>query len=168
MARAESSSKAPVQAGLSPGRFGSSDPEPAHFHWSGVTFTADSGIVTPGLYQVNTFGTDFFYTWALALALPCIVLCCTMPMLGLHKDYTWSSGGLDFGSDNGKAKGKAGQGPKPSQRQPTAITIRGTREWREWLERGAEHCLTDVAKLVDVAVSQYLKAQGFDEPRPKR
>lgn len=55
-----------------------------------------------------------------------------------------------------------------SSRQPTAITVRGSREWREWLERGAEHCLTDVAKLVDVAVSQYLKAQGFEEPRPKR
>jgi hypothetical protein len=64
--------------------------------------------------------------------------------------------------------------PKPkgddpsSKRQPTAITIRGSKEWREWLERGAEHCLTDVSKLVDVAVSQYLKAQGFDETRPKR
>ncbi len=57
---------------------------------------------------------------------------------------------------------------KPSQRQPTAVTIRGSKEWRDWLERGAEHCLTDVAKLVDISVSQYLKAQGFEEPRPKR
>lgn len=57
---------------------------------------------------------------------------------------------------------------KLPQRQPTAITVRGSKEWREWLERGADHCLTDVAKLVDVAVSQYLKSQGFEEPRPKR
>ena len=63
-----------------------------------------------------------------------------------------------------KKPGKAGQ----PARQPTAITIRGSIAWREWLERGAEHCLTDVSKLVDVAVTQYLKAQGFDEPRPKR
>jgi len=48
------------------------------------------------------------------------------------------------------------------------MNIRGSLEWRQWLERGAEHCLTDVSKLVDVAVSQYLKAQGFEEPRPKR
>jgi hypothetical protein len=67
-----------------------------------------------------------------------------------------------------KAKPKGDPTPLPSKRQPTAITVRGSKEWRDWLERGASHCLTDVAKLVDVAVSQYLKAQGFDEPRPKR
>jgi hypothetical protein len=26
----------------------------------------------------------------------------------------------------------------------------------------------DVSKLVDIATAQYLKAQGFEEPRPKR
>jgi hypothetical protein len=56
----------------------------------------------------------------------------------------------------------------PPKRQPTAVTIRGSKEWREWLDRGADHCLTDVAKLIDVSVTRYLQAQGFEEPRPKR
>ncbi len=55
-----------------------------------------------------------------------------------------------------------------SVRQPTAITVRGSKEWRAWVERGAKHCLTDTSKLVDIAVSRYLKDQGFVEPRPER
>lgn len=55
-----------------------------------------------------------------------------------------------------------------SIRQPTAITIRGSKEWRSWLERGAEHCRTDTSKLLDIAAAHYLKSQGFDEPPPKR
>ncbi len=54
------------------------------------------------------------------------------------------------------------------RRQPTAVTIRGSKEWREWLDRGANHCMTDVAKLIDVSVAHYLKSQGFEEQRPKR
>jgi hypothetical protein len=55
-----------------------------------------------------------------------------------------------------------------AKRQPTAITIRGSKQWRAWLERGAEHCRTDTSKLMDIAVAHYLKAQGFDEPPPRR
>jgi len=55
-----------------------------------------------------------------------------------------------------------------SIRQPTAITVRGSKEWRAWLERGAEHCRTDTSKLLDIAAAHYLKSQGFDEPPPKR
>lgn len=57
---------------------------------------------------------------------------------------------------------------KPSSAKPTAVTIRGSSEWRDWLEQGAEHCLLDVAKLVDIAVTEYLKGRGFETPRPKR
>jgi predicted transcriptional regulator len=55
-----------------------------------------------------------------------------------------------------------------SVRQPTALTIRGSKEWRDWLERGARYCRTDSSKLVDIAVAHYLRAQGFDEPAPER
>jgi hypothetical protein len=37
-----------------------------------------------------------------------------------------------------------------------------------WLEREADYCMFDVSKLVDIATAQYLKVQGFEEPRPKR
>jgi hypothetical protein len=57
---------------------------------------------------------------------------------------------------------------RASVRQPTAITIRGSKEWRDWVERGSEHCRTDSSKLIDIALAFYLKAQGFNEPAPKR
>ena len=44
----------------------------------------------------------------------------------------------------------------------------GRPEWRDWVDRGAEYCRTDVAKLVDAALVDYLKQRGFDEPAPKR
>lgn len=56
---------------------------------------------------------------------------------------------------------------KPGPR-PTALTIKGALEWRGWVERGAEHCRTDVAKLVDAALVRYLKEHGFTEEAPKR
>jgi hypothetical protein len=64
------------------------------------------------------------------------------------------------------AKSKA-RPPRESPR-PTALTIKGRREWRDWVERGADFCRTDVAKLVDAALVDYLKQRGFDEPAPKR
>ena len=52
--------------------------------------------------------------------------------------------------------------------RPTALTLKGTLEWRAWVERGAEHCRTDVAKLVDAALVMYLKDQNFTEVAPRR
>jgi hypothetical protein len=72
-------------------------------------------------------------------------------------------------ADGTMAKSKrAASARAPSNRQPTAVTIRGSKEWRAWVERGAKYCRTDSSKLFDVAVAQYLKAQGFDEPPPER
>jgi hypothetical protein len=56
----------------------------------------------------------------------------------------------------------------PSTAKPTVLAIKGNREWREWVDRGAKHCRTDVAKLVDTALIHYLKDQGFAEPAPER
>jgi hypothetical protein len=60
--------------------------------------------------------------------------------------------------------------PKPVREnpRPTALTIKGRREWRDWVERGAGFCRTDVAKLVDAALVDYLKQRGFEEPAPRR
>lgn len=51
---------------------------------------------------------------------------------------------------------------------PKTIGVRSTGEWADWIERGARHCRTDVAKLIDAAVAEYVKARGFDEPPPER
>ena len=67
---------------------------------------------------------------------------------------------------NSKAKPKAQ--PKTQGANPIAITVRGPLEWREWVEQGAAHCRTDVAKLVDAALIEYLKGKGFAETPPKR
>jgi hypothetical protein len=48
------------------------------------------------------------------------------------------------------------------------MTIKGRPEWREWVDRAATFCRTDVAKLVDAALVEYLKQRGFDEPAPRR
>jgi hypothetical protein len=62
--------------------------------------------------------------------------------------------------------------PKPKTAQenprPTVLTIKGRQEWRGWVERAARFCRTDVAKLVDAALVEYLKQRGFDEPPPWR
>jgi len=64
--------------------------------------------------------------------------------------------------------------PKPNPKaardnpRPTAMTIKGRPEWRAWVERAADFCRTDVAKLVDAALVEYLKNRGFDEPAPRR
>ena len=62
--------------------------------------------------------------------------------------------------------------PKPNAAgadpRPTAMTIKGRVEWREWVERAAAFCRTDVAKLVDAALVDYLKQRGFDETPPPR
>lgn len=63
-----------------------------------------------------------------------------------------------------KAKSK----PTPEKPRPTALTIKGRPEWRDWVDRGAEFCRTDVAKLVDAALIEYLKQRGFAENAPKR
>lgn len=67
-----------------------------------------------------------------------------------------------------KAKRKQATAKAATGAKPTALTIRGSLDWRGWLERGADHCRTDVAKLVDAAVIEYLRGRGFEEMPPKR
>lgn len=71
------------------------------------------------------------------------------------------------------AKPKAPKAPKKTPARsatdkPTAITVKGTAEWREWVNRGAKHCRTEVAKVVDAALVDYFKGRGFTEEAPER
>ena len=52
--------------------------------------------------------------------------------------------------------------------KPRTIGVRATGEWAEWLEQAARHCRTDIAKLIDAAVVDYVKARGFEVPPPER
>jgi hypothetical protein len=49
-----------------------------------------------------------------------------------------------------------------------ALTLKGTPEWKAWVERASEHCRDTVSGLVDKAVAEYVKARGFEEPPPRR
>lgn len=72
------------------------------------------------------------------------------------------------GTAMGRPKSKATSKAEPERPPTKTVGMRSTVEWAEWLERGARHCRTDVAKLIDAAVMDYLKARGFDEPAPER
>jgi hypothetical protein len=65
-----------------------------------------------------------------------------------------------------KAPGKAP--PRRADAKPTAVTVKGSPEWREWVNRGAKHCRTEVAKVIDAALVDYFKARGFTEEAPER
>lgn len=71
-----------------------------------------------------------------------------------------------------RPKAPAKASPKAKKATPSggapALSIRGSAEWREWVQRGTEHCRLDVAKAVDAALIEYFKAKGFTEAPPKR
>jgi hypothetical protein len=61
--------------------------------------------------------------------------------------------------------------PKPDDqpsRRPVAVTIKGNEEWKKWLEDAATHCRLSVSALVDLLVTQYVKAQGYAKKPPER
>ena len=75
-----------------------------------------------------------------------------------------------YSEGNDVAPGKPATAKKRTavKRQAIAVTLRGSEAWKKWIEDGAKHCRTDVAKMIDKAVVEYLKAQGFTQPAPDR
>lgn len=57
--------------------------------------------------------------------------------------------------------------PGMEPRIPVA-TIKGTPEWKAWLEAVAGHCRETTASLFDHAVEEYAKKHGYDVPPPRR
>jgi hypothetical protein len=59
--------------------------------------------------------------------------------------------------------------PSPAQPPPIRrVALQACEAWIAWLEEGADHCRTDVSKLLDAAAASYLRSQGFTKPPPKR
>jgi hypothetical protein len=68
-----------------------------------------------------------------------------------------------------KSAKPAAERAKPAAERPAiAVTLRGGPEWKAWIEAGAKFCRTDVAKLIDSAVVDYLKTRGFKQEAPDR
>jgi hypothetical protein len=57
--------------------------------------------------------------------------------------------------------------PDPN-RKPVAVTIKGSEEWKAWLEEAATHCRLSVSALVDHSVARYVKSEGFTKKPPER
>lgn len=66
------------------------------------------------------------------------------------------------------AKKKTAPAKQEGERRPIAVTIKGSEEWKAWLERGAKFSRLSVSGLVEHAVLDYLKRKGFTEESPER
>ena len=58
--------------------------------------------------------------------------------------------------------------PAQSGASTIAVTLRGSPEWKAWVEALARHTRTDVAKLIDRGLIMVAKAEGFDREAPER
>jgi hypothetical protein len=56
----------------------------------------------------------------------------------------------------------------PSNATPNGLVIRCLPEWRDWLNRLAEHDRTSMAGVIDRAAIDYARKIGFKEGAPKR
>lgn len=71
---------------------------------------------------------------------------------------------------NPKKTAPKGAGRKPSgqPRKAVAVTLKGSEEWKAWIEALARHSRLDVAKLIDRAVIEFAKKEGFEPEAPER
>lgn len=66
------------------------------------------------------------------------------------------------------AKERGKPGPKPQDGGRVVLTnIRSTVAWRDWLRRFSEHKGADISDLIDEALLQHARREGFEMP-PKR
>lgn len=63
-----------------------------------------------------------------------------------------------------KKKGRPIKGPPKRM----VVALRGTEEWRDWLNSLGDHMSMPASVVIVQAVREYARAHGFDEPMPKR
>ena len=56
----------------------------------------------------------------------------------------------------------------PAERKAIAVVIKGGPDWKAWLESLADHCRSDVAKVIDKALIGYAKSEGYHQQEPRR
>lgn len=49
-----------------------------------------------------------------------------------------------------------------------AVVVKGTPEWKEWIESAATYFRFNVSTLVDSAVAEYARSHGYEIPPPNR
>jgi hypothetical protein len=58
--------------------------------------------------------------------------------------------------------------PDDSGRKPMVVQVRGSQEWKAWVEELAEIDGIPLAMMVDRALRLYARHLGFDKTPPKR
>jgi hypothetical protein len=48
------------------------------------------------------------------------------------------------------------------------VTLKGSPEWKAWVEKLAYQCRTDTSKVIDMALVEFAKNHGFTEEAPRR
>lgn len=59
------------------------------------------------------------------------------------------------------------KGPAPPTRN-TVLTIKGTEEWKAWLNGLCDHVRIPASTIVDLALVRYAKEVGYTREAPKR
>lgn len=65
---------------------------------------------------------------------------------------------------------KGGKAGRPRQTGPirgTVIALKGSREWKKWLDGFAGHCRLGLADTMEQSLVYYAKERGYETP-PKR
>ena len=55
-----------------------------------------------------------------------------------------------------------------AERKAVVVALKGSPEWKEWVDDLAAHCRTDLSKLVDLALVELAKSRGFNREAPQR
>ena len=66
------------------------------------------------------------------------------------------------------AMGRKKSDPPGQPPRERVLVVRGTEEWKAWLERACVHCRMNASSLADIAIAEYVKAHGFEEAPPPR
>lgn len=54
------------------------------------------------------------------------------------------------------------------ERRAVAITLKGSEEWKGWVEMVAGRCRITVSSLIDLALTDFAKGKGIQEEPPER
>lgn len=62
---------------------------------------------------------------------------------------------------------RPGPKPKPGGPLPNVVSMRGTPQWKAWLDRLALHCRATPSALIDRALAELARREGFEDPPPR-
>lgn len=60
--------------------------------------------------------------------------------------------------------------PKAKKVEPTYVnvTVRASEQWKAWVDGLANHCRTDLSKLIDRALVDMARKEGYEREVPDR